>query len=231
MRLYLLLVFLSVSLFLSAQEKVERPLEAFQKVDLKGGIDFVFSASSSYSVEIQGKDPQDIITEIIGGQLFIYHKKGKNILSSEWNTLSHGYLVIVYAPSLEGVSTAGSGKITFDGILKTNMLDLNIAGSGNVSGKINVGNLTIESAGSSNIRLTGNVETAIVRSSGSGNVQCFDLVVDDCHFSKSGSGNSQITVNHSLDVSISGSGNFTYKGTPTSISSSSAGSGKIKRIQ
>ena len=230
MRLHVLVLFLSVSLFASAQEKVDRPLESFQKVDIKGGIDFVFSASSSYSVQIQGKDPQDIITEIKGDQLFIYHKKGKSLLSSEWNTLTGGYQVIVYAPSLEGISTAGSGKITFDSILKTDMLDMNIAGSGNVIGRINVGTLTIESAGSSNIRLTGNVEKAIVRSSGSGNVQCFDLVVDDCEFSKSGSGNSQITVNHSLNVSISGSGNFIYKGNPKSISSSSSGSGKIKKI-
>jgi len=231
MRIYFIIAFISASLSLTAQEKIERSLESFQKVDIKGGINFVFSASSSYSVEILGKDPQDIITEIKGDQLFIYHKKGKTVLSGEWNTLTGRYQVIVHAPLLQGISTAGSGNISIDGILKTDVLELNVSGSGNVSGKINVGNLTIESAGSSNIRLTGNVETAIVRSSGSGNVQCFDLVVDDCHFSKSGSGNSQITVNHSLDVSISGSGNFTYKGTPTSISSSSAGSGKIKRIQ
>ena len=231
MRLLFLVLFLSVSLFVSAQEKMERPLEAFQKVDIKGGINFVFSASSSFSVEILGKDPQDIITDVKSGQLFIYHKKGKSVLSGEWNTLTGRYQVILHAPFLEGISTAGSGNISIDGILKTDVLELNVSGSGNVSGKINVGNLTIESAGSSNIRLTGNVEKAIVRSSGSGNIQCFDLVVDDCHFSKSGSGNSQITVNHFLDVSISGSGNFTYKGTPKSISSSSAGSGKIKRIQ
>jgi len=231
MRIYFIIAFISASLSLTAQEKIECSLESFQKVDIKGGINFVFSASSSYSVEILGKDPQDIITEIKGDQLFIYHKKGKTVLSGEWNTLTGRYQVIVHAPLLQGISTAGSGNISIDGILKTDVLELNVSGSGNVSGKINVGNLTIESAGSSNIRLTGNVEKAIVRSSGSGNIQCFDLVVDDCHFSKSGSGNSQITVNHSLEVSISGSGNFTYKGTPKSISSSSAGSGKIKRIQ
>jgi hypothetical protein len=231
MRIFFIIAFISASLFLTAQGKIERSLEPFQQVDIKGGINFVFSASSSYSVEILGKDPQDIITDVKGGQLFIYHKKGKSVLSGEWNTLTGRYQVIVHAPFLEGISTAGSGNISIDGILKSDILEFNVSGSGNVSGKINVGKLTIESAGSSNIRLTGNVEKANVRSSGSGNIQCFDLVVDDCHFSKSGSGNSQITVIHSLDVSISGSGNFTYKGTPKSISSSSAGSGKIKRIQ
>ena len=65
MRLLFLVLFLSVSLFVSAQEKMERPLEAFQKVDIIGGINFVFSASSSFSVEILGKDPQDIITDVI----------------------------------------------------------------------------------------------------------------------------------------------------------------------
>lgn len=231
MRLYFVIAFISASLSLTAQEKIERSLEPFQKVDIKGGINFVFSVSSSYSVKILGKDPQDIITDVKDGQLFIYHKKGKTVLSGEWNTLTGRYQVIVYAPLLEGISTAGSGNISFDGILKSDLLELNVSGSGNISGKINVENLTIESAGSSNIRLTGNVEKAIVRSSGSGNIQCFDLIVDDCQFSKSGSGNAQITVNHSLEVSISGSGNFTYKGSPTSISSSSAWSGKIKRIQ
>jgi hypothetical protein len=87
----------------------------------------------------------------------------------------------------------------------------------------------MENTGSSNMRLSGSVEKANIRSSGSGNLQSFDLMVDDCSISKSGSGNAQITVNRSLTASISGSGNLTYKGSPKILASSSAGLGKIKK--
>lgn len=232
MRLILFsMAILSSVVVFGQKEMVTRQLGSFNMVMVSGSIDLLYKPSSSYYVEIKGNYPEDIISELKDGELMIYHKKGKNWISNEWNTIGRGYVVVIYAPSLNGITSAGSGAITIEGVLKSDNLSVSIAGSGNLVGQINVGNLEIANSGSSNIRLKGNAENVEVKSSGSGNIQCFELVMDACKISKSGSGNAQISVNNSLTASISGSGNLTYKGNPKKISTSAAGTGKIRKAQ
>lgn len=230
MRLILLSFFLFCSSLIVAQKNIEhRKIEAIASVEIKGSIDFSFVSSNEFLVEIKGDYPEDILTEIQGNELVIFHKKGKSWLSNEINTIGRGYSVVLHAPSLRQIVSTGSGNISIDGVLKSDQLKIKLDGSGNLTGKINVGDFEMENTGSSNMRLSGSVEKANIRSSGSGNLHSFDLIVDDCSISKSGSGNAQITVNRSLTASISGSGNLTYKGSPKILASSSAGLGKIKK--
>lgn len=232
MRLFLLsIAILSSVVVFGQKEMVTRQLNSFNMVMVSGSIDLVYKPSSTFYVEIKGNYPEDIILALKDGELTIYHKKGKNWISNEWNTIGRGYEVVIYAPSLNGITSVGSGSVTIEEVLKSDNLSVSIAGSGNLVGQINVGNLEIANSGSSNIRLNGNAERVTLKSSGSGNIQCFELVMDECKISKSGSGNAQISVNNSLTASISGSGNLTFKGNPKNISTSAAGSGKIRKEQ
>jgi len=228
--LILLSFFLFSSNIIFAQKKIEiRKIDRFTSVEIKGSIDFSFATSKQFSVEIKGDYPEDILTELEGNELKVFHKKGKNWLSSEINTIGRGYSVVLHAPTLHQIVSTGSGNISIEDVLKSDQLKIKLDGSGNLTGKINVVDFEMENTGSSNMRLSGSVANANIKSSGSGNFQSFDLIVDDCSISKSGSGNAQITVNHSLTASISGSGNLTYKGSPKILASSSAGLGKIKK--
>jgi cytoskeletal protein CcmA (bactofilin family) len=219
-----------ISIFVIAQTEVStRNFDSFTSVEVRGSIDLLFKPSSSFYIEIKGNYPEDIISELKDGDLVIYHKKGKNWISNEWNTIGRGYVAIIHAPSLYGITSVGSGAITIEGILKSDNLSISLAGSGNIVGQINVGKLEIENSGSSNIRLNGNADKVDIKSSGSGNIQCFEFVMDECQISKSGSGNAQITVNNTLIASISGSGNLTYKGSPKKITKSVSGTGKIRK--
>lgn len=230
MKGFLALVLLFIGFSTSAQDgKLKRDLTAFSAVNVRGSIDLVYIPSNSYFVEIVGKNPEDVITDIEEGTLMVNHKKGKNWVASEWNTVGKGLQVFVHAPTIHVLSSAGSGNIQIEGVLKSDDLSIRMDGAGNVSGNINVGKFKLDHNGSSNIRLKGGADHAVINSNGSGNIQSFDLVIDDCSISKSGSGNSQLTVNVSLHASISGSGNFTYQGNPKEISTSSSGTGKIRK--
>ncbi len=223
----LLMLVLNLAAF-SQDGKLKRELTSFSGVNVKGNIDLVYMNAKEYYVEIVGKNASDVVTAVEDNVLQVYHNKAKNWVASEWNTLGKGLKVYVHAPSLNLLASAGSGNIQIEGILKADQLNIKMDGAGNVVGQINVGKFKLENNGSSNIRLKGGVDQAVVNSNGSGNIQCFDLVIDKCTISKSGSGNAQLTVNVSLQASISGSGNFTYKGNPKDINTSSAGIGKIK---
>ena len=223
------LIFYTVSLYSQPNEQ-RREVGSFTSIDIKGSIDIVIVPSDNYKVIIHSSSPDDIVTEIKENKLYVYTKKGKSLAWNEMRSIGKKYAAYIYAPSLAGIEASGSGNLSIEGVLKADNLSFSIAGSGNVAGQLNVETLKLKSAGSGNFRLKGNIVNADISSSGSGNIQAFDLFVDNCTISKSGSGNTQITAVKSLNASISGSGNLNYKGSPINVSSSSSGTGKIKKV-
>jgi hypothetical protein len=105
---------------------------------------------------------------------------------------------------------SGSGKVNYDGAI-SDRADVNVSGSGRI-------------IASGTARM---IKTTI---SGSGEVRAADLEVEKCEVRISGSGDVQINVKSELDASISGSGNVSYKGSPSQVNSHSSGSGKVRKM-
>jgi len=61
---------------------------------------------------------------------------------------------------------------------------------------------------------------------GTGSLYGFALTADDCNVEISGTGDCEITVNNTLDVSIDGTGSVYYKGFPT-VNADIAGTGRV----
>jgi hypothetical protein len=223
------LIFSTISLFSQTTEQ-HRDLGDFTSIEMSGSIDVVYVPSEKYDIVIHSEFPDDVLTELRDKKLIIHTKNGKSLAWNEIRSIGKKYKVYVYVPTLNEIEASGSGNILLNGILKSDNLSILTAGSGNVTGQLNVESLKLKSAGSGNFRLSGNVVEASISSSGSGNIQSFDLYIENCAISKSGSGNTQITVSKSLKASISGSGNMNYRGTPNTVSCTSAGSGKIKKV-
>ncbi len=222
-------VFSTISLFSQSKEE-HRNLGNFNSIEMSGSIDVVYVPSEKYDIVIHSEFPDDVVTEVRDKKLYIHTKNGKSLAWNEIRSIGKKYTAYVYLPTLNEIEATGSGNIVLDGILKSENLSVLTAGSGNVTGQVNVESLKLKSAGSGNFRLRGNAVEAAISSSGSGNIQSFDLYIENCTISKSGSGNTQLTIVKSLNASISGSGNMNYRGTPSTVSCTSAGSGKIKKV-
>ena len=115
-------------------------------------------------------------------------------------------------------------KITADS------LDVGVAGSGDINMEVDTDRLgtTISGSGEAVLRGRADVHTAII--SGSGDIQGYELATKESKITILGSGESQITVSDTLDVTISGSGDVYYKGSPENIKQAIAGSGKLRSV-
>jgi hypothetical protein len=82
--------------------------------------------------------------------------------------------------------------------------------------------------GSGTVMVSGSMETETLELSfmGSCSFSGFSLSADNCQVDIDGSGDCEITARNSLDVSINGSGNVYYKGTPV-IRDHISGSGRV----
>lgn len=125
---------------------------------------------------------------------------------------------------------SGSGHISLKGAFTS--VDADVSGSGRItlSGAIS-GTLSSAISGSGRIEASGTAKILRASVSGSGRVAGFGLGVERCYTKIAGSGNVEVTAEKEIDAEISGSGTVLYKGSPDHISSHTAGSGKVRKVE
>lgn len=205
--------------------KESRNLSGYTAVSSAGSWDVMIAYGQSNAIEVEGDENllPYIETKVDEGTLVINSKKHINLKSK------HKITIYITLTKLTGISLSGSGDIIGNGKFgNEGTTDFKLSGSGTIQlhfQKIRDANLAI--SGSGNIRLTGSAESVLTRISGSGNIDCSQLISDRVEAHVSGSGNTKVNANSSLDAHISGSGNIYYSGGAGSIQKQVSGSGRV----
>lgn len=209
------------------------------------------SNNGSLDVVVTQGDSQEIV--VVGHQNIIDRLK-TNVIDGKWNVeLQRGnyrnfeLTVYITIPTVEKIRTNGSGDIEISGFNNLGNLELHISGSGDmiVSDTLIAENLDLEIQGSGfmgvitsansvdtqimgsgDIEIVGETSSETIEINGSGNYKAFDLLSNVATVKISGSGDTQINAENSLDVKIWGSGDVYYIGAP-SMTINVAGSGSV----
>ena len=210
----------------------KRAVSGFHGVAVSGSIELFLTQGNEESVVISAdelKVRDKIVSEVRNGILQIYIEN-ENKFHVDVSLHSKKMRAYVSAKDIDYLSSAGSGKTHVDGKLKSDKLEINIAGSGNVDAGVDVKQLSLSLSGSANADLSGNAENSDLHISGSGNIKNYEFSTGYCKASISGSGNVRITVTKELSAHISGSGSVYIKGDGLIRDYSASGSGKFKRV-
>ncbi|MGB8213673.1 MAG: head GIN domain-containing protein [Anaerolineales bacterium] len=120
----------------------------------------------------------------------------------------------------------GSGNITL-GTVSADVVTENVAGSGDIQvDTLAARTVTTKTTGSGNISIGGKVTDQSAVILGSGDYRAGGLKSDTASLRVAGSGNSQVAVASMLNVTILGSGDVIYSGSPKVVASI-VGSGKV----
>ncbi|MDR1938822.1 MAG: DUF2807 domain-containing protein [Tannerellaceae bacterium] len=129
------------------------------------------------------------------------------------------------------IDLAGSGRVNLNDSVIVDKLDIDIAGSGTLNAFAVEGNsFDGDIAGAGRLNLGGQMTRASFDIAGSGTIRAFDFQVEEMKCDIAGSGNIEISVSHSINAQIAGSGRIKYKGNPSHIKKDVAGSGSIKKM-
>lgn len=192
---------------------------SFDKISSIGSMDVIYTKGSKHSVKIIGtaEDVEKVKVKV---------KNGKLSFEPETSTRKVGNVTItttsfkddvkikVTSPKLCSVNIIGSGDFTANGTVKTDKLNLDIAGSGDINiKKVAADKLTANVAGSGEIDIE-NVS------------ECGNIT-----FSVAGSGEIEAYLNNckNMRCSVAGSGEIKLKGKVTNYYSSVVGTGEIDR--
>lgn len=216
-------IFLLSSYTVLAQAVENRSLPDFNKINVGGSWNVTLKPGERNEVRLEAKNLSldKVITEVKNNRLDIRLEKG--------NYRNVDLEVTVTYKELVSIHSGGSGNLKSTGELVADNLEINLSGSGNASfNHIVADKLSLTMSGSGDMAIKGGAVGALaLRQSGSGNLKAMDLVVEEAELSKSGSGDSAVTVNRTLSVNASGSGNVQYKGNPSMNDIRISGSGRV----
>ncbi|MBC8173758.1 MAG: DUF2807 domain-containing protein [Chitinophagales bacterium] len=221
-----------------------RSVSGFTGVSSEMEATIYITQGSEYEVRIEAQQDviNDIRTNLSGGELEI---------SSE-HCINHSLPVNVYLtmPSINSLSTSGSGNMfvltklttgsididisgsgeftTLDSIIASS-IDMNISGSGGMNVIADAPLVSTDISGSGDVTISGLGSNLDMDISGSGEIHTLYFQVLTCDLKISGSGDVEVNAMDMIEGSISGSGNLYYKNSPI-INVSVSGSGDIIHV-
>ena len=200
-----------------------RNVSSFNGVGLSGSFDVFLVEGNEGKIELSVEEnlEQYLVTEVKNGKLNIRWKKGTNIRTSRDTE------VTVHFKKLNSVALAGSGDIVSRDMIKTDKLDIAVAGSGDIKLELSAQAAKAAVSGSGDIQLSGSATEFEAAVAGSGDIEAYDLETEKAELKISGSGTVQCSVEKELVARISGSGDIKYKGNPRIEDIKVSGSGSV----
>ena len=200
-------------------------VKPFDKIDVGGAFKLVLNQDSTYGIKIEADSNiiENVKVDVSGSELRIKMKEGSYCGSDS---------IVVYAGigELKKLSAAGAMKVVTNGIINTGDLEMNFAGSTDVSLSLNAGKLTTGIEGVGKLKLNGQAGVHKLSTEGSADVDAFNFVagVYDVHIT--GSGKANINVLNELRVDTEGSSEIYYKGNPKKVNEKKAGATKLEKV-
>lgn len=186
-------------------------------------------AKSKPSIEISGDKSilPNIKTQVLNGTMSINKTNGIDLFSDKEVTAQ------ITVPSLSSIEIHGTSDVTISGNIKTENLQLKIAGAGNIKiDEVNANSILASISGAGDIFVKkGIVASAAYTISGAGNINCLSIVSKDVNAQIRGAGEIQVNASEKLDASVNGGGSILYKGHPKSINSKTTGLGTVESVE
>lgn len=159
-----------------------------------------------------------------------------NVKDGEWfigfkecYKTKNGIKIYVDAESISKLTINGSGDFIGKNEFKSDKLEVQVRGSGDIKATVNVTELSAKVHGSGDITVKGSASNQTISVHGSGDYEAIDLVSNSANASVNGSGDIEIQVSESLKARVNGSGDIVYYGNPSNVDSNVNGSGDITR--
>lgn len=206
--------------------EIQKQVGTYQSISISGSfnVEIVEGSEGLIEVSIEENLIEFLEVENNNGHLKIKWKELSNIQTSK------GVDIKIPVEDLDKITLAGSGEIFNKEMLKLNVLDLTMAGSGNIKLNLSTNSLVANLAGSGDIELFGSTETARYKMAGSGDIEAFAFKAHDVTASIAGSGSIRLYADVNLKAEIAGSGDIQYKGNPERDDVKVAGSGRVKMV-
>jgi len=203
--------------------KQEKEVSEFNKINFEGAFNVFISQGEQTKLTIEADENlQDYVVAKIKNKKLSIKTKRNLSPSKEINI----YLTV---KTFDGIESSGAVIIKSLGKLNADKLSLDMSGASNIALDINCVELRTNITGSSTMKLIGAASFADFDVSGSSEINNFEMIFDDLKLKVKGSSKVKVNVLTKLDVSLTGSGEIEYMGTPD-VKKEISGSGSVTKL-
>jgi len=132
--------------------------------------------------------------------------------------------------SLEAIEGSGAVGIHLLAPIVGSAFDLRLSGASELDGPVDFVSMAGVISGASDISLSGRVQTADIEASGASDLSMLDLEVDVLRVNLSGASSAEVSVNDSIEASLSGASSLGYRGDPEVSNVDVSGASSIGKI-
>lgn len=205
-----------------------RPVGSFTKLDISSAFDVVITQSNQESLAVSSNiegDNQNIITSVENGKLRIGYKNRDR----KWYK-NHNLKAYISVKNLESFEGSGASKITIEGSLAAQNLEIRLSGATDLKGALAVREkLSLDLSGASDVTLTGAAGSIDIDASGASDIKAFELMAGDCNIDASGACSIRISVEKEMSADLSGASTVQYKGNAMIRNIKTSGASNISR--
>jgi len=191
-----------------------RELSGFHSIDLRSVGRVVLISGSEPKVEVVAEEDllPRVRTEVQGGVLVVGLRWW---LGALLRVPELGEVVVrVTTPELREARLSGAGRLSSEGSLKLEDLDLRLSGAGQVALELTARRVEVRLSGAGAVELSGTAEELEIRLSGAGAVRAERLQARRVRIRASGAGECRVQAAETLEVEVSGAGSVRYRGNP-----------------
>jgi Putative auto-transporter adhesin, head GIN domain len=203
----------------------KRATTSYDEIKVAGFFDVDLISGKEGEIIIHGEENllPHLKLEVENNALKICIEKGFYLETSSNTKL----LVTVPFESITKLSLTGSGDVKTKNSIKSEKINVQLAGSGDMFIDIDSNDLEANLAGSGNMILKGKVDNLNSKLTGSGDINTYDLSAKNAKVVVAGSGDLKVFCSENLNARVAGSGGVLYKGNPKTRDTKTIGSGKI----
>lgn len=136
--------------------------------------------------------------------------------------------IVISAFEVESVSVTGAGTLKIDE-LAGDKTKLSIAGSADVETGVKSSSFACEIAGSGTISAKGTADSVAISIAGSGDIDTTALTANSVEINVAGGGTVKVHAEKALKVSVTGSGDISYSGSPE-VTKTILGAGSVNPL-
>ena len=196
----------------------------YYKVAVVGSMDVILEKGTEGSIRVTtDENIHEYVT--IASNKGVLKIKIKNYVII--NTKKSIHITIPFT-SLDNVSLTGSGSILTNDQIKSDQIEAEISGSGEMNLDIDVNRVNAKVNGSASLKIIGTATDLEIKVIGSGDFDGGSLISQNVEASVIGSGNALVVAKSSIKARVYGSGDIKYLGNPSTIDNKVLGSGDIE---
>ena len=180
---------------------VQRPIEDFAEISARGAVRVAWKGGApSLSITTDDNLMDLFETKVVNNRL--------EMRMRERTRPTHGIKVAITSSKLDGARLSGAADLVAQG----------------VNGQV----FAVESTGAASITLDGTVDELLADMTGASELKAKSLQAKSVGISTTGAADAWVTATEKLRVAITGAGDVTYSGNPTTIEKKVTGAGSIR---